>query len=75
MKYGYLKNNIEKLLKERSISKNKICADLELSRGNFNKYCQNKFQRIDANFICKLCSYFECTLDDLFEYVPDNEKK
>lgn len=69
--YGRLDCNIEKILKERNISKNKICKDLDIPRPNLNRYCQNRFQRIDANLICKLCSYLHCKIDDLFTYVKD----
>ena len=32
-------------------------------RSNFNRYCRNEFQRLDANLICKLCNYFEWTFE------------
>lgn len=67
-KYGYIQLNIEKLLKERQISKNKICKDMNIPRPNFNRYCQGKFQRIDATLICKLCWYLECDIEELIEY-------
>ena len=60
---------IEELLKERGISKNQICKDLELARGNFNRYCRDDFQRIDANLVVKLCGYFHCDIKDLMEIV------
>lgn len=74
MKYGYLILNIEQLLKEKEISKNKICKDLDIPRPNFNRYCQNRFQRIDANLICKLCHYLQCDIEDLITYVPPEDK-
>lgn len=58
---------IMELLKERGISKNKICKDLDLPRGNFNRYCRNEFQRIDANLLLKLCNYFDCGIEELLE--------
>ena len=63
MKHIYL--SIEELLNERGISKNKICKDLDIPRGNFNRYCRGDFQRIDANLLIKLCDYFECEIKDL----------
>lgn len=60
---------IEELLGERGISKNQICKDLDIPRGNFNRYCRDQFQRIDANLIIKLCGYFECDIDDLLVIV------
>lgn len=58
---------IMELLKERGISKNKICKDLDFPRGNFNRYCRNEFQRIDANLLLKLCNYFDCGIEELLE--------
>lgn len=58
---------IMELLQERGISKNQICKDLNIPRGNFNKYCRDEFQRIDANLLLKLCKYFNCEIEDLLE--------
>ena len=55
------------LLQEKNISKTKICKDLNLQRGNFNKYCRDDFQRIDTNLIIKLSDYFQCSLSELLE--------
>ncbi len=52
-------------LTERGISKNQICKDLDIPRGNFNRYCRDEFQRIDANLVIKLCDYFQCNIEDL----------
>ena len=51
---------IMELLEKNEISKNRICKDLNLPRGNFNRYCRDDFQRIDANLLLKLCKYFDC---------------
>ncbi len=63
----YLHMRIVELLKENEISKTKICKDLDLQRGNFNRYCRDDFQRIDANLVIKLCRYFNCSVGDLME--------
>lgn len=62
---------INELLEENGISRNKICKDLEIPRGNFYRYSRDEFQRIDANLIIKLCEYFECDIQDLLEIVDD----
>ena len=59
MDYGTLSFNIENLLKERGISKNQICKDLDIPRTNFNRYCRDEFQRMDSGLICKLCYYLD----------------
>ena len=69
MKHVHMRLN--ELLIENDISKNRICKDLDLARGNFNRYCSDDFQRIDANLIIKLCDYFDCTIEDLLVIVDD----
>ena len=63
----YLHIRIVELLQEKKISKTRICNDLDLQRGNFNRYCRDEFQRIDANLIIKLCEYLDCDIPDLLE--------
>ena len=63
----YLHINIMELLQERGISKTRICKDLDLQRGNFNRYCRDEFQRLDANLLVRLCDYFDCDIVDLLE--------
>lgn len=65
MKYLHLR--LIELLSERKISKTRICKDLDLQRTNFNRYCRDDFQRVDANLILKLCEYFQCDISDLLE--------
>ena len=73
MKYLHIRLN--ELLEENGISKNRICKDLEQQRGNFNRYCRDDFQRVDANLIIKLCEYFNCSVGDLFEIREREEEQ
>ena len=75
MNYGHLELRIEELLQEKGISKNMICKELDIPRSNFNRYCRNEFQRLDANLICKLCNYFECEIGELIRYVQEKSDK
>ena len=71
---GKLELRIEAVLKEKGISKNQICKEMDLQRPNFNRYCKNNFQRIDANLICKLCYYLDVDVADLIVYKRPEEK-
>ena len=71
--FGAVTMRIEEVLKEKGISKNQICKDLDLPRGNFNRYCRNNFQRIDAALLYKLCWYLEVDLNDLLVYQRPQE--
>lgn len=70
MKHIHLR--INELLEENKISKNKICKDLDLPRGNFNRYCRDDFQRLDTNLLLKLLDYFQCEINDLLQVI-DND--
>lgn len=74
MNYGKLELRIEEILHEKGISKNKICKDLDIPRSNFNRYCRNEFQRMDAVLICKICYYLKIDISDLIKYInPENK--
>ena len=71
----YIHIKISELLKEKEISKNQLCKDLNMQRSNLNKYCNDKFLRIDAALIIKLCDYFQCEISDLLEIKELNDSK
>ncbi len=71
---GSLRLRIEEILKEKGISKNQVCKEMDIPRPNFNRYCKNGFQRIDANLICKLCYYLDVDVSDLIVYKRPEEK-
>lgn len=73
--YGAVTMRIEEILKEKGISKNKICKELDIPRGNFNRYCRSDFQRIDAALVCKLCWYLEVDISELLVYTRRQEKE
>ena len=68
MDYGRLYMNIENILEEKGVSKNRLCKDLDIARTNLNRYCRNDFQRIDASLVCKLCGYLDVGIDELIKY-------
>ena len=73
MYYGHLEFHIEEILKEKHISKNKICKDLDIPRSNFNRYCRNEFQRLDAGLLCKLCYYLQIDIGRLITYQREEQ--
>lgn len=70
MDNGTVVFHIEEILTEKGISKTAVCKAMDIPRSNFNRYCRNEFQRIDASLICKLCNYLDVTIGELLEYIP-----
>lgn len=75
MDYGKLELHINELLTSRGISKNQICKDLDIPRSNFNRYCKNEFQRLDAGLVCKLCHYLDIEINELITYQPPQQAR
>ena len=75
MEYGKLIVHIEEILREKHISKTAVCKAMDIPRSNFNRYCRNEFQRIDAALICKLCDFLGVGVGDLIEYIPPENKE
>ena len=73
MDYGTLSLRIDDILKEKGISKNQICKDLDIPRTNFNRYCRDDFQRLEAGLICKLCWYLNVEVGELIVYRRPKE--
>lgn len=59
--------DLENLLKEKNISKNKVCLNCGLQRTQLNNYCKNKVTRIDLSILTKLCNYLNCTPNDILK--------
>ncbi|MGN0630171.1 MAG: helix-turn-helix domain-containing protein [Ruminococcus sp.] len=59
--------DLENLLKEKGISKNKVCEACKLQRTQFNNYCKNKVSRIDLAILTRLCEYLDCTPNDILK--------
>lgn len=70
--FGHLELQIESLLRQKNISKNRVCKELDIPRTNLNRYCNNKFQRLDAVLLCKLCNFLDVDISDLIKYIPPN---
>ena len=66
--FGEIIFKIDKVLKEKNISKNKLEKEANLQRTQLNSYCNNKVKRIDLETIAKICYVLDCKVEDIMEY-------
>ena len=59
--------DLERLLKEKNVSKNKVCEACKLQRTQLNIYCKNKVSRIDLAILARLCEFLDCTPNDILK--------
>ena len=53
--------------KDARLSQRQLSRDTSLSPNTINKLFTNNFERVDANTVEVLCSYFNKDVGDLFE--------
>ncbi len=73
--YGKIVIKLDKLIKQKGISKNKLSHKAEMQRTQINNYCKNNIKRLDIDVLSRICSALDCTIEDLLEFVPNKNKK
>lgn len=59
--------DLERIMKDRNVSKNKVCEACRLQRTQLNNYCKSKVSRIDLDILARLCAYLNCTPNDILK--------
>ena len=71
--YGKIVIKPDEVIKKAGISKNKLSHRAEMQRTQLNNYCNNKITRMDTDVLARLCSVLGCKIEDILEYVPNEE--
>ncbi len=72
--HGTIRIKLEELLKENEMSKGKLSHRAEMQRTQINNFCKNKVTRLDTDVLARICYAFDCSISDLLEYIPPEEK-
>ena len=67
--YGTIKIKLNDLLKESGLSKNKLSHRAEMQRTQINHYCNNEVTRLDTDVLARICTVFDCKIEDLLEFI------
>ena len=63
--------DLENVLKEKKVSKNRLCINCSLQRTQFNNYCKNKITRVDLAILGRMCAYLDCTPNDILKFEEE----
>ena len=63
--------DLERVLKEQGVSKNKLCMNCSMQRTQLNNYCKNKVRSVDLTLLGRMCKYLECTPSDILIFKED----
>lgn len=72
--YGTIKIKLDELLKKSGLSKNKLSHRAEMQRSQINHYCNNEVVRLDADILARICTVFDCKIEDLLEFIPPEKE-
>lgn len=74
MENGYYLFKLDDLLNTDNISKNKLMKDTNMDYKVLQRIISGELTRMDVTVFARLCDYFDCTLEDIVEYIPSNKK-
>ncbi len=73
-KNGTIKIKLNELLEKSGMSKNKLSHRAEMQRTQINNYCKNEITRLDIDVLARICSVFNCKIEDVLEFVPADDE-
>ena len=71
IKYGSIKVKLGELLNKRGITRNYLSTLTGIKYTTVDHYYKaNRVERVDLDFLAKVCYVRDCDISDLLEYVP-----
>lgn len=70
---GYYLLKLEDLIIQNNLSLNKIIRDTNTDFKVLKRIMSGKLVRVDIYVIARLCDYFNCSIKDIIEYVPNKK--
>jgi len=71
---GEIRIKLDTLLREKGISRTKLCQRAEMQMTQLNKYYRNTVTRLDTDVLARLCTALDCRIEDILEFVPAEEE-
>ena len=72
--YGTVRIKLNELIAQAGLSKNKLSHKAEMQRSQINNYCNNRITRLDIDVLARICTVLNCSISDLLEFVPPQDK-
>lgn len=64
---------LDKLMKEKDYSKNKLCVKTGLRFETVQGYYNGTISRVDLYVLSQMCKVLECNVQDIIEYNPNKK--
>ena len=70
---GYYLFKLDDVLKKNNVSINKLMRDTNTDFKVLKRLMSGELVRMDIIVVARLCDYFNCSMNDLVEYVPNKK--
>ncbi len=67
-----IKCHLSRLMGERKLKISDLARDTGINRGTATRLYHETAERVEMDVINTLCQFFNCKVEDLFEYLPDD---
>lgn len=68
-----IKNHLSKLMGEKRYTITEVSKVTGMSNTTISNLYNEKVKRLDFDTLEKLCKLFNCNVQDLIEYIPDEK--
>lgn len=68
-----IKCHLSRLLGERKMKISDLSRDTGINRGTATRLYHETAERVEIDVINALCRYFDCSVSEIFEYIPDRD--
>ena len=68
-----IKIHLSKLLGERRMSQKRLSERTDIRRATINEMYHELVERVNLDYLSKICQVLNVKIEDLLEYVPDNQ--
>lgn len=69
---GYYLFKLDDLLTQNKISKNKLMRETNTDYKVLERIIKGEIVKMDVSVFARLCDYFDCKLNNIVEYVPND---
>ena len=70
-----IKIHLSRLLGEKRISQAELSRQTGIRPSTINDMYNEIAERVNLDYLDRICEYLDCSLSDLMEYIPNQQKK
>ena len=68
--YGKFIIDLAPIMKNKKMSKNRLCDLTGLKFNALQRYYKNTLKRVDLDILARICFALECNINDIIKYMP-----